>query len=101
LIAAGLTTDNYKLISSSDWVSLDPNACYTTITEPHFSTNNPNPYIATVRSFTANGGNFLSECSGVMVYQNGDFITTNGLTQNNVYVEILTHTHTQRERERA
>jgi hypothetical protein len=79
MIAAGITTNNYKEVAS---ITLSD--CYTFASEPHNSKNGPevDSAISSIKNFVLSGRNFLAECAAIKTYENsplGRFQTTGGV----------------------
>jgi gliding motility-associated-like protein len=65
--------------------------CYTFVSEPHADTNEISiPVVNAVKSFVANGGNFLAQCHAVNSYENKAFFhTTSGISIVNSVISHL------------
>ena len=78
----------YAEISATTLLTVNANACFTSVSEPHWDTSTNDTEADAVRQFTESGGNFLAQCVAVTSYENntthGLFQTTLGIVENDL-----------------
>jgi len=78
----------YAVVPATTLVTVNANACFTMVSEPHWETTSNDMETEAVRDFAAAGGNFLAQCSAIESYENntthGLFQTTLGIVENNL-----------------
>lgn len=86
MIAAGITSQNYKEVAA-----FDLSECYTFASEPHNDESGAavNATVAAIKNFVNAGRNFLAECAAVRNYENnvnGHFHTNDGISDANANI---------------
>ncbi len=78
----------YAVVPATTLLTVNANACFTMVSEPHWNTSNNDAETDAIRQFTESGGNFLAQCVAVESYENntshGLFQTTLGIVINNL-----------------
>jgi hypothetical protein len=78
---------HYNIIPAATLLTVNANACYTLVSEPHWDVVGNDVQANAVRQFTFSGGNFLAQCAAIESYENnvnfGLFHSTDGLIRNN------------------
>ncbi len=78
----------YAVIPATTLLTVNANACFTSVSEPHWDTSTNDMETDAVRQFTESGGNFLAQCVAITSYENnttyGLFQTTLGIVENNL-----------------
>jgi hypothetical protein len=89
LVEAGFVAGvQYVVIPATTLLTVNANACFTTVTEPHWNTSTNDAETDAIRQFTESGGNFMAQCVAVTSYENnttyGLFQSTLGIVGNNL-----------------
>jgi hypothetical protein len=77
----------YEIIPAATLITVNANACFTMVGEPHWKTTTNDAETEAIRLFTESGGNFLAQCAAIESYENnatyGYFQSTLGIVENN------------------
>jgi hypothetical protein len=89
LDAAGFVAgQQYQVIPAATLITVNADACFTMVGEPHWGTTDNDDEVEAVRLFAESGGNFLAQCAAIESYENntthGLFQSTLGIFENNL-----------------
>ena len=89
LDAAGFVGgQQYQVIPAATLITVNADACFTMVGEPHWDTTDNDDETDAVRQFVESGGNFLAQCASIESYENntthGLFQSTLGMQENNL-----------------